>query len=48
MMVKTNFGVTFPFKELGKYYNLWSLVFSPLVTHTLVNCQMCKIGSSLL
>jgi hypothetical protein len=38
---------TLPLKEFGKYCRLWQSVYSPLVTHTFINCQMCKIGSSL-
>jgi hypothetical protein len=33
-------------KIFGKYWSLWRLVFSPLVTHTLVSCWMCDNGSS--
>ncbi len=34
------------FNEFLKYYNLCASIFSPLVTHTLVNCWKCEVGSS--
>lgn len=35
--------VVHPLKEFAKYYNLWLLIFSPLVTYTLINYRMCKL-----
>ncbi len=42
-----NQSTILPFLKLGKYYNIWSFMFFPLVTHTLVDCQSYKIGFSL-
>ncbi len=36
-----------PLKEFGKYCSLWQFVYSPLITHTFINYQMCKTRSSL-
>lgn len=37
---------TILFNELRKYYKLCAPIFSPLVTHALVNCWRCEGGSS--
>ncbi len=36
-----------PLRKIAKYYSLWSFVYFPLVTYTLVSCQICIMKSSL-
>ncbi len=43
----TNQSIDFPLREFGKYCSLWSSISSPLVTHTLISCQICITWSSL-